>query len=383
MHIGSYIFAQLIEHIPRRTFDTCVTAYKGDRYAKQITCRDQFLVMLFGQLSYRESLRDSITCLSAHTAKLYHLGFSGTPKLSTMSYANEHRNWRIYRDLVLKLSGIVQKLYVGERGISDTLTARCFAVDASSIDVCLSLFPKLPFVSTKGALKLHLGLSLQGSIPAFFDLTSGKVHETKFMDCLVYESGSFYIFDRGYIDYARLYTLHTAGAYFVIRAKRNTRFVRRYSRKGETGITCDQEGVLGNTLYPSLLRRVKYTDTMGHTYVFLTNNFEVPASSITHLYKQRWQIELFFKWIKQHLKVKTFWGYSNNAAYTQICIALCTYLLVAIVKKRLHIKQDLYEMLQILSVSLFDKSGLVELFSRQTEGRKSEGVEMVTLGMGF
>lgn len=380
MLIGSYIFTQLVEYIPRRTPDACVGTYKGDRYAKKITCRDQFLVMLFGQLSYRESLRDSITCLRAHAAKLYHLGFSGTPKLATMSYANERRDWRIYRDLVLKLSGITQKLYVGEPGV---VNARCFAVDASSIDVCLSLFPKLPFVSTKGALRLHLGLSLQGSIPAFFDLTSGKVHETKFMDTLVYEHGSFYIFDRGYLDYARLYRLHMAGAYFVIRAKRNTRFTRRYSRKPDAGITCDQEGVLLNALYGATLRRVKYTDESGHTYVLLTNNFEIPSSSVAHLYTKRWQVELFFKWIKQHLKVKTFWGYSNNAAYTQICIALCTYLLVAIVKKRLHIKQDLYEMLQILSVSLFDKSGLAELFSKQTDGRKNEGAEIVTLDMGF
>ncbi len=383
MHSGSYIFAQLIEHIPRRTFDTCVAQYKGDRYTKRITCRDQFLVMLFGQLAYRESLRDSITCLTAHTTKLYHLGFGGTPKLSTMSYANERRDWRIYRDLALKLSAIAQKLYVGDGGISDTLNARCFAVDASSIDVCLSLFPKLPFVSTKGALRLHLGLSLQGSIPAFFDMTSGKVHETKFMDSLVYEKGSFYIFDRGYIDYKRLYRLHSEGAFFVVRAKKNTRFTRRYSRKPDAGITCDQQGTLCHASYPAVLRRVKYTDELGHTYVLLTNNVAITSSAVAYLYTQRWQVELFFKWIKQHLKVKTFWGYSNNAAYTQVCIALCTYLLVAIVKKRLRIKQDLYEMLQILSVSLFDKSDVVELFSKQTDTKKSEGAEMTTLGMGF
>jgi hypothetical protein len=382
MHSGSYIFAQLVEHIPRRTFDTCVTQYKGDRYTKRITCRDQFLVMLFGQLAYRESLRDSITCLTAHTTKLYHLGFGGTPKLSTMSYANERRDWRIYRDLALKLSAIAQKVYVGDSGISDTLNARCFAVDASSIDVCLSLFPKLPFVSTKGALRLHLGLSLQGSIPAFFDMTSGKVHETKFMDSLVYEKGSFYIFDRGYIDYKRLYRLHSEGAFFVVRAKKNTRFTRRYSRKPDAGITCDQKGTLCHASYPAVLRRVKYTDEL-HTYVLLTNNVVITSSAVAYLYTQRWQVELFFKWIKQHLKVKTFWGYSNNAAYTQVCIALCTYLLVAIVKKRLRIKQDLYEMLQILSVSLFDKSEVVELFSKQTDTKENEGAEMTTLGMGF
>ena len=309
MYIGSHIFAQLVEHIPRRTFDACVRAYTGDRYTKSLSCRDQFLTMLFGQLAYRESLRDTITCLSAHVGKLYHLGFGSTPLLSTMSYANERRDWRIYRDLAVKLSAIAQTLYVGTAGLPDDLDARCIAVDASSIDVCLALFPKLPYVSTKGALKLHLGLSLQGSIPAFFDLTSGKIHETKFMDTLVYERGSFYIFDRGYIDYARLWRLHEAGSYFVIRAKVNTRFVRRYSRDVDTGITCDQEGTLDNSAYPGLLRRIKYIDETEHTYVLLTNNLDIPAPHVAHLYKQRWQIELFFKWIKQHLKVKTFWGY--------------------------------------------------------------------------
>lgn len=383
MHIGSHIFAQIIEHIPRRALDTCVAAYRGDRYIKNLTSRDQFLAMLFGQLSYRESLRDTIICLAAHTPKLYHMGFSCIPTLPSVARVNERRDYRIWRDLVLKLSRIAQDLYVGTSGLPDDLNARCLAVDASSIDVCLALFPKLPFVSTKGALKLHLGLSLQGSIPAFFDLTSGKVHETKFMDSMVYERGSFYIFDRGYIDYARLWRLHEAGSYFVIRAKVNTRFVRRYSRDVDDGITCDQEGTIENPAYSGVLRRVKYTDDTEHTYVLLTNNLDIPASYVAHLYKQRWQIELFFKWIKQHLKVKSFWGYSNNAAYTQICIALCTYLLVAIVKKRLHIQQDLYEMLQILSVSLFDKSDLTELFSKKMSEAKNTNPETTTLTMGF
>jgi Transposase DDE domain/Domain of unknown function (DUF4372) len=376
MHLGSHIFAQLIEHIPRRTLDTCVGTYKGDRYTKHLTSRDHFLTMLFGQLAYRESLRDVITCLAVHAPKLYHMGFSCVPTLPSVARVNERRDYRIWRDLVLKLSAIAQRLYVGTSGVPDDLDASCFAVDASSIDVCLSLFPKLPFVSTKGALKLHLGLSLQGSIPAFFDLTSGKIHETKFMDSLVYERGSFYIFDRGYIDYARLRRLHEAGAYFVIRAKVNTRFVRKYSRTVDAGITCDQEGMIDNPAYPGVLRRVKYTDDTEHTYVLLTNNLDIPATHVTHLYKQRWQIELFFKWIKQHLKVKSFWGYSNNAAYTQICIALCTYLLVAIVKKRLRIQQNLYEMLQILSLSLFDKSDLTELFSKKTVDVKMMSTEL-------
>jgi Transposase DDE domain/Domain of unknown function (DUF4372) len=376
MHTGSHIFAQLIEYVPRRALDACVDAYTGDRYVKSLSSRDQFLTMVFGQLAYRESLRDTVTCLHAHAHKLHHLGFGSFVTVSTVARANERRDYRIWRDLVLKLSRIAQDLYVGTSSLPDNLDTRCFAVDASSIDVCLALFPKLPFVSTKGALKLHLGLSLQGSIPAFFDLTSGKVHETKYMDALVYEQGAFYIFDRGYIDYARLYRLHEAGAYFVIRAKVNTRFVRQYSREIDAGITCDQEGAVDNPVYPGRLRRIKYTDETDHTYVLLTNNFEIPSSYVAHLYTQRWQIELFFKWIKQHLKVKSFWGHSNNAAYTQVCIALCTYLLIAIVKKKLRIQQDLYEMLQILSLSLFDKSSLTELFSKKTVDVKMTTTEL-------
>jgi hypothetical protein len=321
---------------------------------------------MFGQLAYRDSLRDVVACLSTHAEKLYHLGFRTPPKLSTMGRANELRDWRIYRDVCLTLIKEARTLYAHEPALAHDLNSAVYAIDATSIDLCLSLFPSLPFVSTKGAVKLHLGLDIRGSIPAFFHITSGKVHETAYMDTLTYEAGAFYIFDRGYLDYTRLHRIHARGAFFVVRAKVNTRFIRRYSRSTIDTITCDQEGVLENTLYPDTLRRIKYFDTEGHTYVLLTNNLTVRASSIALMYRNRWQVELFFKWIKQHLKIKRFWGYTENAVRVQICVALATYLVVAILKKRLNLRQNLYAILQILSVSLFDRSGLAELFSKKS-----------------
>lgn len=366
MNIGTYVFSQITEFLPRSTFSTCVARYRGEYYAKNMSCRDQLLALVFGQLSYRESLRDVVTCLTTHQEKLYHLGFRTTPRLNTLSHANEKRDWRIYRDLCSALIVEARKLYAQEPAIAEDISGACYAIDSTSIDLCLSLFPSLPFVSTKAAVKLHLGMDIRGSIPAFFDMTSGKVYDATFLDSLTYEAGSFYILDRGYLDYERLHRIHRSGAFFVTRAKVNTRFVRRYSRAATAAITCDQVGTLKNEKYPDTLRRIKYTDTSGHTYVFLTNNMTVSAESIALLYKHRWQIELFFKWIKQHLKIKTFWGHSENAVKLQICIALATYLTVAILKKRLHLRQNLYEILQILSVSLFDKSGLVELFAKKS-----------------
>jgi hypothetical protein len=295
------------------------------------------------------------------------MGFRTLPKLPTLAKANEKRSWMIYRDLCNTLITEARRLYVNDTDIAKDITASCYAIDSTSIDLCLSLFPSLPFVSTKGAVKLHLGLDLRGSIPAFFDMTSGKVADVHFLDDVVYEHGAFYIMDRGYVDFTRLYAIHTAGAFFVTRAKMNTRFNRRYSRVTGDTITCDQVGTLENKKYPDTLRRIKYTDEIGHTYVFLTNNMTVSAESIALLYKNRWQIELFFKWIKQHLKIKRFWGHSENAVKLQICVALSTYLTVAILKKRLHLRQNLYEILQILSVSLFDKSGLALLFAKKTK----------------
>jgi transposase len=325
---------------------------------------------MFGQLAYRDSLRDVIACLDTHQEKLYHLGFRSLPQLSACARANEKRDWRIFRDLCNILIGEARSLYAGEPAIASDIDSACFAIDSTSIELCLALFPSLPFVSTKGAVKLHLGLDLRGSIPAFFDMTSGKHADSSFLDRCIYESGSFYILDRGYLDYVRLHRIHTSGAFFVTRAKVNTKFTRRYSQSTSDTITCDQVGMLDNKKYPDTIRRIKYTDETGHTYVFLTNNMTVSATSIALLYKNRWKVELFFKWIKQHLKIKRFWGHSENAVKLQICVALCTYLIVAIMKKKLHLPQNLYEILQILSVSLFDKSGLVELFSKKSKGVK-------------
>ncbi len=375
MNHGTYIFTQVIEHLPRSPFSTAVLKHKGERYTKSLSCRDQLLALMFGQLSYRDSLRDIVACLSVHQMKLYHLGFRTLPTLPTLAKANQKRSWKIYRDLCNTLIIEVRSLYAHDAGIVSDIDTSCYAIDSSSIDLCLSLFPSLPSVPTKGAVKLHLGLDLRGSIPAFFDMTSGNHHDATFLDSLTYEAGSFYILDRGYLDFVRLHRIHTSGAFFVTRAKVNTRFNRRYTCTSSSTITCDQVGTLHNKKYPDTLRRIKYTDDTGHTYVFLTNNMSVSALSVTLLYKNRWQIELFFKWIKQHLKIKRFWGHGENAVKLQICVALCTYLTVAILKKKLGLRQNLYQILQILSVSLFDKSGLVELFSKKTNTMEMEGAE--------
>lgn len=370
MHQGKYVFAQVMEHMKHYDFDRCVSRFDGERYAKSFSCREQFLAMAFGQFAYRESLRDVTTCLSAQGAKLYHLGFRSPLVRTTLAHANEQRDWRIYRDLAQILIAEAQKLYADEPNVASDIDSACYAIDSTSIELCLALFPWSPYMKTKSALKLHTVMDIRGSIPTFFDMTSGKVADVYFLDLIVFIAGAFYIMDRGYIDFARLHSIHKVGAFFVTRAMKNTRYERRYSHPVDkkAGILCDQTivltGELTKTKYPDILRRVKYRDMeTGRVYVFLTNNFTISAPSVALLYKHRWKIELFFKWIKQHLKIKTFWGYSENAVKTQVCIALCAYLVVAILKKRLRIKRSLYEMLQILSVSLFDKSPLVELFS--------------------
>ena len=383
MNHGTYIFTQVIEHLPRSPFATAVKKHKGEHYTKSLSCRDQLLALMFGQLSYRDSLRDIVLCLNIHQHKLYHLGFRTLPTLPTLAKANQKRSWKIYRDLCNVLITEARSLYTGGTATAHDIDTACYAIDSTSIDLCLSLFPSLPYVGTKGAVKLHLGLDLCGSIPAFFDMTSGKKHDASFLDTLTYEAGSFYIMDRGYLDFLRLHRIHTSSAFFVTRLKVNTRFKRRYSRVTSDTITYDQVGTLDNKKYPDTLRRIKYTDETGHAYVFLTNNLTVSAESITLLYKNRWQIELFFKWIKQHLKIKRFWGHSENAVKLQICVALCTYLTVAILKKKLHLRQNLYEILQILSVSLFDKSGLVELFSKRTTNVESDQSETTLLLFDF
>ncbi len=370
MHQGKYVLTQIMEHLPRQEFDTCVARYGGERYMKHFSCHDQFLAMVFGQLAYRESLRDVTICLAAQHTKLYHLGFRSNVAKTTLASANEHRDWRIYRDLAQVLIGKARALYLDEPAIAEDLNGACYAIDSSSIELCLSLFPWAPYVSTKGAVKLHTLMDLRGSIPMFFDMTSGKIADVNFLDQIIFEPCAFYVMDRGYHDFSRFYAIHTAGAFFVTRAKQHTCVQRRYSNSVDktTGILADQTvfftGKRAKKNYPDTLRRIKYRDTTtGKTYVFLTNNFTVSAFSIAELYKHRWQIELFFKWIKQHLKIKTFWGRSGNAVKTQISIALCAYLTVAILKKRLAIKRNLYEILQICSVSLFDKSPMIELFS--------------------
>ncbi len=371
MNIGNYIFSEVMTCLPRRSLDRCVVRYQGERYAKNLSCRDQFLAMAFGQLAYRESLRDVVACLSSHSDKRYHLGFRSLVTRSTLADANEKRDWRIYRDLAQILIEKARKLYIDEPDIVLDITTSCYAIDSTSIHLCLSLFPWAPYVPISAAVKLHTVMDLRGSIPTFFDMTSGKVNDMNFLDVVSFEPGSFYVMDRGYLDFGRLHAIHTSGAFFVTRAKDNMLFERRYSHPVDraTGILCDQtvflSGKKTKERYLDSFRRIKYRDAeTGIVYVFLTNNFSVSASSIALLYKHRWQIELFFKWIKQHLKIKTFWGHSENAVKTQICIALCTYLIVAIMKKKLRIARNLYEILQILSVSLFDRNSVVALFSQ-------------------
>jgi len=390
MFTNSYVFTQLIAGLPRRELERCVARYAGEYYAKSLTCREQFLALAFGQLAQRESLRDIVTCLRSHASKQYHLGFRAPVARSTLADANERRDWQIYRDLAEILIGIAQQHYADEPDITSDVAGACYAIDATSLDLCLALCPWAPYVASKASVKLHTMLDLRGAIPACFDITGGKVSDMSFLDQLAFEAGAFYVMDRGYLDYGRLYALHTAGGFFVTRTKRNTRLKRRYSypRDRAAGIQSDHvvylTGSVGAQKYPDTLRRITYTDaSTGHTYIFLTNNHQVSASSIALLYKHRWQIELFFKWIKQHLRIKTFWGYSENAVKTQICIALCTYLLVAILKKQLGIERNLYEILQILSVSLFDKTGLVELFSDTAPPENGDGAENMVLPWDF
>jgi hypothetical protein len=307
---------------------------------------------------------------------------------STLAESNEKRDWRIWRDLAQVLIGEARALYLDEPAIAADIIGACYAIDSTSIDLCLSLFPAFPFQTTKAAVKLHLGLDIRGSIPAFFDMTSGKVNDVHFLDTVLFEPGSFYVLDRGYLDYARLHAIHRAGAFFVTRAKHNTLLTRRYSNHAiGIGVMSDQitffTSAKSSARYPDTIRRIQFRDAEGRRYIFLTNNTSVSATSIALLYKNRWQIELFFKWIKQHLKIKSFWGRSENAVKSQICIALCAYLIVAITRKRFGIHRSLYEMLQILSVSLFDKNGLVELFSRVPLQNVVKGPENMVLLLEF
>jgi len=370
MNTGSYVFAQLVACIPRRQFDQCVERYGGDYKIRELPCREQFLALMFGQLTHLESLRDIITCLTAQRKKIYHLGFKHPVARSTLARANKKRNWRIYRDFAYYLIAIARRLYVNDRVCLEEIDTRIYALDASVVDLCLSWFGWATFRRHKAGIKLHVVLDLENGVPAVFYVTKASIHEVNIMDKIAWEEDALYIMDRGYTDFERLYKIDTARSYFVIRAKHNLSFRRTYSRPVDisSGLRCDQtirlSGPKSSHLYPKRLRRIKYYDAeTDRYYVFLTNNFQLPALQIAQLYKYRWQIELFFKWIKQHVKVQVFWGRSENAVKTQVCVAICAYVLIAILKKRLGIGCDMHEMLQILRVSMFDKIGLLELFS--------------------
>jgi len=366
MYTGRLIFSQVMDYLPKHIFKQCVNRYHGNRKIKNFTCLDQFLCMAFAQLTYRESLRDIEVCLRAQHNKLYHMGIRGGIARNTLANANKIRDWRIYADLAQSLITTARDLYIKE-DLGLDLDNTVYALDASTIDLCLSVFPWATFRRTKAAVKLHTLLDLRGNIPTFIHITDGKVHDVNVLDILIPEPGAFYIMDRGYVDFKRLYTMHSMGAFFLIRAKTNTLYKRRYSHKIDTstGVVCDQTivltGIKTSVDYPQALRRVKYHDTVtGKTFNFLTNNFTIPAQTVADLYKQRWQVELFFKWIKQHLRIKSFYGTSENAVKSQIWIAVTVYVLIAIIKKRLGIKENLYTILQVLSITVFEKTPLVQ-----------------------
>jgi len=369
MNMGKLVFAQVMSHLPLTTFRRCVARYDGEHKVKHFSCLDQFLCMAFAQLTYRESLRDIEACLRSQSAKLYHMGFRSTVSRNTLANANAVRDWRIYADFAQSLIGIARPLYVDEPFGVD-LTETVYALDATTIDLCLSVFPWAPFRSTKAAIKLHTLLDLRGNIPSFIHISDGKLHDVNILDQIIPEAGAFYIMDRGYLDFTRLHRLHQAGSFFVTRAKANLRFIRRYSLPADrtSGIICDQLGTLtgfySQQHFPTTIRRIKIKDAEGKTLVFLTNHLELSAQSIADLYRCRWQIELFFKWIKQHLRIKSFFGTSENAVKSQIWIAVSVYVLVAILRKRLNITASLYEMLQILSLTMFERMPLNQLLAR-------------------
>ena len=375
MNKGKTVFAQIMDYLPMHEFRRCVKRYKGDHYVKKFSCHSQFLALAFAQITFRESLRDIETCLGAFQGKLYHCGLRtpGVPR-NTLAHANETRDWHIYEDFAHVLIDTARELYRNEP-FAFELEETVYALDATTIDLCLALFPWATFRRHKGAIKLHTLLDLQGNIPSFIQITQGSVHEVNILDDLIFEAGSFYIMDRGYIDYERLYQLNQQQAFFVIRAKSNLHFQRLYSHPVDksTGLRCDQTIALAgfnvSKNYPDKLRRIKFFDDEQERHLtFLTNNFTLPALTIARLYKCRWQIELFFKWIKGHLRIKAFYGTSENAVKTQIWIAISVYVLVAIVKKRLQAEPSLYTILQILSVTLFEK---VELYQLLTESEQN------------
>jgi hypothetical protein len=369
MNQGQTIFSQVIDFLPKKKFCQCVNRYYGNHRTRSFTCYDQFLCMAFAQLTYRESLRDIECCLRAMQEKLYHIGIRGKVSRSTLADANENRDWRIYSDFAQILIHEARRLYIDDDfglELKDTV----YALDSSTIDLCLSTFPWARFRKTKAAVKLHTLLDLRGDIPTFIWITDGKVHDVNVLDHLIPEPGAIYIMDRAYLDFLRLYQLHQSSAVFVIRSKTNTKLRRLYSHAVDkaTGVRCDQtvvpSGFYSKKDYPEKLRRIKYYDAeKGRSFVFLTNQFLLPAVTIAELYRYRWRVEIFFKWIKQHLRIKKFFGTSENAVKTQIWIAISAYVLVAIMKKRLKIDLSLYTILQILSISLFEKKMIYQVLT--------------------
>ena len=373
MNQGQLVFAQLMQHLPLTTFRRCVHRYHGERKVKSFSCLDQFLSMAFAQLTFRESLRDIEACLRAQRAKLYHLGLRSVVARNTLANANGVRDWRIYADFAQSLIHIARPLYA-EEPFGVDLQESVYALDTTTIDLCLSVFPWAPLRSTKAAVKLHTLLDLRGNIPTFIHISDGKLHEVNILDQLVPEPGAFYLMDRGFLDFERLYRLHLAGSFFVTRAKSNLKVHRRYSHPVDrtTGVICDQTvfltGFYSRQEFQAPLRRIRFKDPeTAKTLVFLTNNFALAPLTVTELYRCRWQVELFFKWIKQHLRIKAFFGTSENAVKSQIWIAVSVYVLVAIVKKRLHLTASLYEILQILSLTLYEKTPLAQLLTRVVE----------------
>ena len=371
MHAGTTVFAQIMNLLPWRRFHTCVSRYQGDYKIKTFKCAEHFRVMAFAQLTYRESLRDIEACLRAMGSRLYHMGIKSTVSRNNLAHANENRDWRIYADFAQILIQRAKALYANEP-LGIDLQSTVYALDSTTIDLCMSLFPWAHFRRTKSAIKLHTLMNLRGSIPEFIHISDGKMHDVNILDLLVPSPGAFYIMDRGYLDFKRLHQLHQERSFFITRTKSNFKFKRRYSHEVDksSNVQCDQTIVLSTHYpakhYPEPLRRIRFYDTdRQKRLIFLTNNFELPAATIAQLYKARWHIEIFFKWIKQNLRIKAFFGTSENAVKLQIWTAVSTYLLVAIMKKELMLDQSLYTILQVLSLSLFEKMPILQAFSKK------------------
>jgi hypothetical protein len=380
MFAGRTVFAQLIDHVPPHEFHKCVARYRGNYKLRGFSCLDQFLCLAFAQLTFRESLRDIEACLRSVQSKLYHMGFRGRISRSTLADANEAHDWRIFADFAQVLIHIARPMYASE-SLGFDLDNTVYALDSTTIALCLSVFPWARFRASKAAIKMHTLLDLRGPIPTFIEVSTGKLHDVNILDTIVPEPGSFYVMDRGYVDFERLHVLHSSGACFVTRTKQGIQFRRRYSHAidASAGLRSDHTVVLAAASsrkhYPDPLRRIHFHDAKQDRHLrFLTNNFDLPALTVCLLYKSRWQVELFFKWIKQHLRIKAFYGYSENAVKTQIWIAVSVYVLVAIVKKRLALEGSLHEILQVLSVTLFEQLPIPQAFHEAESQEKLSGI---------